>query len=66
MPDDLVPQIPLIKELVRGFNIPCIEMDGYEADDIIATLAKRFAADNYEVVVVTGDKDMMQIVSDRA
>jgi len=65
MPDDLVPQIPLIKELVRGFNIPCIEMDGYEADDIIATLAKRFAADNYEVVVVTGDKDMMQIVSDR-
>ncbi|PLX97804.1 MAG: DNA polymerase I [Desulfuromonas sp.] len=65
MPDDLVPQIPLIKELVAGFNIPCIEKPGYEADDIMATLAKQFSADNYDVVVVTGDKDMMQIVSDK-
>ena len=65
MPDDLVPQIPLIKELVRGFNIPCIEKDGFEADDIIATLAKRFEADDSDVVVVTGDKDMMQIVTNR-
>jgi len=65
MPEDLVPQIPLIKELVAGFNIPCIEKPGFEADDIIATLAKQFAADDYEVVVVTGDKDMMQIVTDR-
>jgi DNA polymerase-1 len=65
MPDDLVPQIPLIKELVAGFNIPCIEKDGFEADDIMATLAKQFSAEHYYVVVVTGDKDMMQIVSDK-
>jgi len=65
MPDDLVPQVPLIKEVVRAFNMPAIEQEGFEADDIIATLAKRFAAEGLEVTVVTGDKDLMQIVSDR-
>jgi len=65
MPEDLVPQIPLIKELVAGFNIPCIEKPGFEADDIMATLAKQFAAEYYQVVIVTGDKDMMQVVNDR-
>lgn len=65
MPEDLVPQIPLIKEMVRAFNMPALELTGYEADDIIATLARRFAEQGLEVTVVTGDKDLMQIVSDR-
>ena len=65
MPEDLRPQIPLIKELVRGFRMPVLEMEGFEADDIIATLARRFAGQGMEVTVVTGDKDLMQIVGER-
>jgi DNA polymerase-1 len=65
MPEDLVSQIPYIKKIVRAFNMPAIEKTGYEADDIIATLARRFAAQGMAVTVVTGDKDLMQIVSDR-
>jgi DNA polymerase-1 len=65
MPEDLVPQIPLIKQLVRAFRLPLLEQDGYEADDIIATLARRYAEQGFEVTVVTGDKDLMQIVNDR-
>jgi len=60
-----VPQIPYIKRVVEAFNLPGIEKAGYEADDIIATLAGKFAAKGMEVTVVTGDKDLMQIVSDR-
>jgi DNA polymerase-1 len=58
MPEDLVPQVPIIKEVVRAFNMPAIEKEGFEADDIIATLAKKFAAEGLEVTVVTGDKDL--------
>ncbi|NJC88904.1 MAG: DNA polymerase I [Desulfuromonas sp.] len=65
MHDDLVPQVPVIKDVVRAFNMPAIELPGFEADDIIATLAKRFAAEGMEVTVVTGDKDLMQVVSER-
>ena len=65
MPEDLVPQIPWIKEVVRAFNLPAVELSGYEADDIIATLARRYAANGYDITVVTGDKDLMQIVDDR-
>ncbi len=65
MPEDLVPQIPLIKDIVRAYNLPMLELQGYEADDIIATLARRYAALGMDVTVVTGDKDLMQIVSDR-
>ncbi|MDH3453553.1 MAG: DNA polymerase I, partial [Desulfuromonadales bacterium] len=65
MPEDLVPQIPYIKRVVDAFNMPGIELAGYEADDIIATLAKKFAAKGMAVTVVTGDKDLMQIVNDR-
>ena len=54
MPDDLVPQVPVIKEVVKAFNMPAIELPGFEADDIIATLAKRFAGEGMEVTVVTG------------
>lgn len=65
MPEDLRQQIPLIKELVQAFNMPALELAGYEADDIIATLARRFAAEGMAVTVVTGDKDLMQIVDER-
>jgi len=65
MPEDLVPQVPLIKEVVRAFNMPALEKEGVEADDIIATLAKQYAEQGLEVVVVTGDKDLMQIVNEQ-
>ncbi len=65
MPEDMVPQIPIIKEVVRAFNLPAIELAGFEADDIIATLAKHFAAEGLAVTVVTGDKDLMQVVTER-
>lgn len=63
MPDDLRMQMEPIREVVRAFNIPSLELQGYEADDIIGALAGRFAAQGGKVVVVTGDKDLMQIVT---
>jgi DNA polymerase-1 len=65
MPDDLRMQMEPIREVVRAFNIPALELQGFEADDIIGALAGRFAAQGGKVVVVTGDKDLMQIVTDR-
>jgi len=63
MPDDLVPQLAPIKEMVRAFRIPALEKPGFEADDIIATLARECEERGMAVVVVTGDKDLMQIVT---
>ena len=65
MPDDLRMQIGPIREVVRAFSIPVLELEGFEADDIIGALACRFANSGGKVVVVTGDKDLMQIVTDR-
>lgn len=65
MPEDLASQLDLLKEVVRAFNIPIVEMPGYEADDIIGTLAKRAEKENVETFLVTGDKDFMQLVTDR-
>ncbi len=65
MPEDLVPQIPYIKKVLQALNIPDLEAHGFEADDVIATLARRYAAQGLQVTVVTGDKDLMQIVDDR-
>ena len=65
MPDDLRLQVGPIREVVRAFNIPALELAGYEADDIIGALAARHSAAGKRVVVVTGDKDLMQIVSER-
>ncbi|OGT96460.1 MAG: DNA polymerase I [Geobacteraceae bacterium GWB2_52_12] len=65
MPDDLAVQMGPIREVVRAFNIPTLEMEGFEADDIIGALAARFAQNSGRVVVVTGDKDLMQIVTDK-
>jgi ribonuclease HI len=64
-PEDLVPQLPYIRKVLQALNIPALEAPGFEADDVIATLARGFAADGVEVTVVTGDKDLMQIVSDK-
>lgn len=64
-PDDLRSQMGPIRDVVRAFNIPALELDGFEADDIIGCLADRFSASGGRVVVVTGDKDLMQIVTDR-
>jgi DNA polymerase-1 len=64
MPDDLIPQIPFIKDIVRGFSMHVIEKQGMEADDIIGTLVKTCEPDEVEKIIVSGDKDMMQLVSD--
>ena len=65
MPADLRQQVGPIRDLVRAFNIPVVELAGYEADDLIGTLAARWEATGGSVVVVTGDKDLMQIVTER-
>jgi len=62
MPGDLVSQLPYIKQIVQALNIPALEAPGFEADDVIATLARRYAAEGIAVTVVTGDKDLLQIV----
>ena len=65
MPEDLQQQIPYIKKIVQALNISTLESPGFEADDLIATLARRFSSEEIEVTVVTGDKDLMQIVDQR-
>jgi DNA polymerase-1 len=65
MPEDLVVQIPYIKEVSRDYGLPILEKQGFEADDIIATLAKEAEAKGFEVVIVSGDKDLMQMISSR-
>ena len=61
-PEDLLKSIPDIKEIIQAFNIPIIELDGYEADDIIGTLALKAANNNFEVYMVTPDKDYGQLL----
>ena len=65
MPEDLAAQLDPIEELARCLGLPVIEKPGMEADDVMATLAHRGAAEGFEVVLVTGDKDMLQVVGDR-
>ncbi|MCC7437105.1 MAG: DNA polymerase I [Armatimonadetes bacterium] len=64
-PPEMIPQLARVKEIVKLFHIPCLEMPGFEADDIIGTLARRAEADGYQVYCVTPDKDYLQLVSDR-
>ena len=61
-PDELIPQFGLIRDTVRAFGVPSIEIPGYEADDLIATYAKLAVADGAEVVIWSADKDLMQLV----
>jgi len=65
MPEDLSPQIGIVKEVVRAYNIPTIELDGYEADDIMGTLARRAENENVLTFLVSADKDFMQLVTDK-
>ncbi len=64
-PEDILASIPDIKKIIRGFNIPVVELDGYEADDVIGTLSKQAAKAGYEVYMVTPDKDYGQLVSNK-
>jgi len=63
MPDDLVTQIPYIKKIVAAYNIAVCELPGYEADDIIATVAKKAEKRDFQTLIITGDKDILQIVT---
>jgi DNA polymerase-1 len=65
MPEELRPQIPYIRRLVAALRLPVIEESGVEADDVIGTLAAQASAAGIETVIVTGDKDMMQLVDER-
>jgi DNA polymerase I len=64
-PADLVPQFPLIREATRAFGVPAVELDGYEADDVIATYARQAARAGAEVIIVSSDKDLMQLVDEQ-
>ncbi len=64
-PEELIPQFPLIRDAVRAFNVTAVEMEGFEADDLIATYAKQAAEQGAEVTIVSSDKDLMQLVDDR-
>src|SRR5947209_14386148 len=61
-PEDLTPQFPLVRQVLEVLRIPAIGYRGYEADDVIATLARRARRLGWDVVIVTGDKDLMQLV----
>ena len=63
-PEDIRSGIPIVKDIIRGFNIPIVEMDGYEADDIIGTLAAQACTKGFDVFMMTPDKDFGQLVTD--
>jgi DNA polymerase-1 len=63
-PDDLVQQFPYVQPIARALSLPVVIKPGFEADDLIGTLARRFASDELEVVIVSGDKDLMQLVGE--
>ena len=66
MPEDMVTQIPYIKKITSAFQLPIIEMQGFEADDLIGTYARIAEKNGYSVVMVTGDKDFIQLVTNAA
>jgi len=63
-PEDLVPQFPLIRDATRAFSLPCIEVPGLEADDLIASYARRAQKLGWNVTIVSSDKDLMQLISE--
>lgn len=65
MPDELRPQIPMVLEVAEGYGIPIVSCPGWEADDVIATLAKQAEADGFEVRIVSSDKDMRQLITSK-
>jgi DNA polymerase-1 len=64
-PEDIRSGVPIVKEIIRGFNIPILELDGFEADDIIGTIAKRAEQEGFMVYMMTPDKDFGQLVSEK-
>ncbi|MCA9317578.1 MAG: DNA polymerase I, partial [Planctomycetes bacterium] len=64
IPDELVPQLAWIRRAVEGMGLPFIAVPGFEADDVIGTLAKKASAEGQDVWIVSGDKDMLQLVGD--
>ena len=65
MPDDLIPQVPFIKDIIRGFLICIMEQQGIEADDLIGTLTVQASKKGWRTAVISGDKDLMQLVDDQ-
>ncbi|HET9839113.1 MAG TPA: DNA polymerase I [Candidatus Angelobacter sp.] len=65
MPHDLAQQVPYIRRALEAYRIPILEQQGFEADDVIGTLARKAAAAGYDVFVVSSDKDMLQLVNDK-
>jgi len=65
MPDELRTQIDRIRQLVDAFNIPRLEVEGYEADDVLGSIATRVAAQGFGVKIITGDRDLLQLVTER-
>ena len=65
MPEDLAKQMPIIRELLRKMGIPVLEIEGYEADDVIGTLSRIAKEQNSDCVIMTGDRDSFQLVNDR-
>jgi DNA polymerase-1 len=65
MPDDLAPQIKRIREMVDAFNIPRLELEGYEADDVLGSIARSAAQQGLGVKIITGDRDLLQLVNER-
>src|SRR5438105_9297707 len=65
MPEDLAQQVPYIRRALEAYRIPILQSEGYEADDVIGTLARKAAAESYSVYVVSSDKDMLQLVNDK-
>ena len=64
-PDDLIPQFSLIRDAVRAFDLPCLEQGGFEADDLIATYARIAGERGATTTIVSSDKDLMQLVTDK-
>ena len=65
MPEELAMQMPVLKEVLDAMDVPRYELAGYEADDLIGTISRKCEAQNWTCVVVTGDKDSLQLVTDR-
>lgn len=63
-PEDLIPQFPLVREATEALGVPAVELEGYEADDLIATYAQHAVAQGKKVVIISSDKDLMQLVTD--
>ena len=65
MPDELAQQMPVMKQVLCAMSIPCYEMVGYEADDLLGTISRRCEKRGWECVIVTGDRDSLQLITDR-